>query len=170
MVSEPFLSRGDHFRKGGFATLPNRQPITRGIANEILRESSSKPGKLGRKTGCELGNTQKLGVLPNQIKQAILVKNSRTGPGLDFIHMLRLTIFKILEIAFLLVLASAIGHTRCRWRRVDVAFPLIEVNRFATGVLHNVLCATWLCRLLSGQQIGNPPRFGFRMERHGCKP
>jgi hypothetical protein len=81
VVSEPLLPSGDQGRKGGFATLPKQRPIARGITNEIPPEIKSFFGYFGRKTGRELGNTQKLGVLPNQAQQAILVKNSRTGRG-----------------------------------------------------------------------------------------
>jgi hypothetical protein len=81
VVSEPFLPPGDQGRKGGFATLPKGPPIACRITNEISHENEPCPGNLGRKTGRELGNTQKLGVLPNQAQQAILVKNPRIGQG-----------------------------------------------------------------------------------------
>jgi hypothetical protein len=73
------LPSGDQGRKGGFATLPKQHPIACRITNETPPEIKSFSGNFGRKTGRELGNTQKLGVLPNQAQQAILVKNSRTG-------------------------------------------------------------------------------------------
>jgi hypothetical protein len=81
VVFEPFLPSCDQGHKGGFATLQKQPPIARAITNEISHENEPCPGKLGRKTGRELRNTQELGVLPNQTQQAILVKNSRTGRG-----------------------------------------------------------------------------------------
>jgi hypothetical protein len=64
-----------------FAILPKQHPIAREITNEIPPEIKSFFGYFGRKTGCELRNAPKLGELPNQAQQAILVKNSRTGRG-----------------------------------------------------------------------------------------
>ena len=86
MVSEPFLPPGDQGRKVGFATLPKQRPIACRIADEIPPENEPRSGKLGRKTGREFGNTQKLGVLPNQTQQAILVVNSRIVLGLAPLH------------------------------------------------------------------------------------
>jgi hypothetical protein len=86
VVTEPFLPSGDQGRKGGFATLPKQRPITCGITNEIPHENEPFPSGPGRKIWCELGNTQKLGVLPNQTQQPILVKNSRIGRGLELIR------------------------------------------------------------------------------------
>jgi hypothetical protein len=79
VVSEPLLSSGDQGRKGGFATLQKQPPIALGITNEIPYENRLYYGNLGCKAGRELGNAQKLGMLPNQTRQAILVENPRIG-------------------------------------------------------------------------------------------
>jgi hypothetical protein len=89
VVSEPLLPSGNQGRKGGFATLPKQPLFACGMPKEIPDESGLYTGQSSGKTGRELGNTQKLGVLPDQTWQAILVENQEIGHWLDSIRLLR---------------------------------------------------------------------------------